>query len=133
MLLTVSLPVYNAMPYLPAAVESILGQSYRDFEFLIIDDCSTDESARMVKEFAGRDQRIRFGLGQHALLNQQLDQVDDHSGGSRRRCHGIRAAALRVRRCRYDTARCQDASNHQRERQFGVRVPAGDPLEAIDR
>ena len=43
--LTVALPVYNAMPYLPEAVESILGQTLRDFQFLIVNDGSTDDSA----------------------------------------------------------------------------------------
>lgn len=42
--LTVGLPVYNAMPFLPEAVDSILSQTLSDFRFLIINDGSTDES-----------------------------------------------------------------------------------------
>lgn len=41
---TVVMPVYNAIPYLPEAVESILAQTHQDFDFLIIDDGSTDDS-----------------------------------------------------------------------------------------
>jgi len=43
-LITVGIPVYNAMPYLPESIESILGQSYGDFEILAINDGSTDAS-----------------------------------------------------------------------------------------
>ena len=43
-LLTVGIPVYNAMPYLAESVQSILGQSYIDFEVLAINDGSTDDS-----------------------------------------------------------------------------------------
>jgi glycosyltransferase involved in cell wall biosynthesis len=36
------MPVHNALPHLDAAIESILGQSHRDFEFVILDDASSD-------------------------------------------------------------------------------------------
>ena len=39
---SVLMPTWNAMPFLPEAVKSILAQTYRDFEFIIVDDCSTD-------------------------------------------------------------------------------------------
>ena len=41
---SIILPVYNGIKYLPQSVESILGQDFTDFEFLILDDCSTDGS-----------------------------------------------------------------------------------------
>lgn len=41
---SVLMPVYNGMPYLPLAVESILTQHFTDFEFIIVNDCSTDNS-----------------------------------------------------------------------------------------
>ncbi len=43
----VLMPVYNTAAYLPEAIESILNQTFTDFEFLIIDDASTDGSAAM--------------------------------------------------------------------------------------
>ena len=43
-LVSVLMPVYNGMPYLPLAVESILNQTFKDFEFIIVDDCSNDDS-----------------------------------------------------------------------------------------
>jgi glycosyltransferase involved in cell wall biosynthesis len=48
-LVSVLMPVYNGMPYLPLAVESILSQSFRDFEFIIVDDCSNDDSLKYLR------------------------------------------------------------------------------------
>jgi glycosyltransferase involved in cell wall biosynthesis len=54
------MPVHNAMPYLDIAVESILGQSLQNFEFVILDDASTDGSTERLREWAARDPRIRL-------------------------------------------------------------------------
>ncbi len=54
----VVMTVYNGMPYLPEAVESILNQTYRDFEFLIINDGSTDGTADYLQSL--RDARVRL-------------------------------------------------------------------------
>jgi glycosyltransferase involved in cell wall biosynthesis len=56
---SVLLPVYNAGAALQAAIESILGQDEGDFEFLITDDCSTDDSANVIRRYAASDARIR--------------------------------------------------------------------------
>ena len=58
--ISVVMPVHNAMPYLDAAVESILGQTFRDFEFVILDDACTDGSSKRLREWAARDTRIRL-------------------------------------------------------------------------
>jgi glycosyltransferase involved in cell wall biosynthesis len=58
--LSVVMPVHNAMPYLDAAVKSILAQSFRDFEFVILDDASTDGSTERLREWARKDDRIRL-------------------------------------------------------------------------
>lgn len=65
--ITVLMPVYNAAPFLRESVSSILGQTFRDFELLIIDDGSTDHSVKVLELF--NDQRIR--LVRHAE-NQRL-------------------------------------------------------------
>jgi glycosyltransferase involved in cell wall biosynthesis len=54
------MPVHNAMPHLDQAIESILGQTFADFEFVILDDASTDGSGLRLKEWAARDDRIRL-------------------------------------------------------------------------
>lgn len=75
--LSVLLPVYNCEPYLSAAISSILDQTEPRFEFIIIDDGSTDASPEIARAFAARDARIRFycdgvNRGVSARLNQGL-------------------------------------------------------------
>ena len=74
--LTVLMPVYNAASFLREAIESILQQTFRDFEFLIIDDGSTDESIAIIKSY--NDPRIRFiqnenNAGIAATLNRGIE------------------------------------------------------------
>jgi glycosyltransferase involved in cell wall biosynthesis len=57
---SVVMPVHNAMPFLDIALESILGQTFADFEFVILDDASTDGSTERLREWASRDERIRL-------------------------------------------------------------------------
>lgn len=59
-MISVVMPVYNAEKYVAEAVESILQQTYSDFEFIIIDDCSTDSSYKILQEYAAKDQRIKL-------------------------------------------------------------------------
>lgn len=56
--LTVFMPVYNAECFLEKAVESILDQTYREFDFLVIDDGSTDNSHRILESYKEKDARI---------------------------------------------------------------------------
>ena len=49
---TVLMPVYNGTRYLREAIDSILKQTFEDFEFLIIDDASTDESASVILSYS---------------------------------------------------------------------------------
>ena len=77
-LISVCMPVYNAGKYLADAVESILGQTFADFEFLILDDGSTDDSLEILRRYADRDPRIRLtsrpNKGLVASLNELIDQ-----------------------------------------------------------
>ena len=59
-LVSVIMPVYNAEPYLHEAVESILAQTLIDFEFIILNDGSSDGSHEIVSEYARRDSRIIY-------------------------------------------------------------------------
>ncbi len=90
-LVTVQMPVFNGARHLRNAVNSILGQSYTNFEFLIIDDGSNDESLEILKSFEALDKRIKLisrgnkGLGAtqlelsvaaQGIFVAQLDQDD---------------------------------------------------------
>ena len=71
--LTVGLPVHNAMPYLPEAVESILAQSMQDFQVLAIVDGSTDGSLQYLHSI--RDGRLRVVEQQHCGLTFTLNRM----------------------------------------------------------
>ncbi len=58
--ISLGMPVYNGAQYLEATLDSLLAQTFRDFELIISDNASTDESARICAEYAARDSRIRF-------------------------------------------------------------------------
>jgi glycosyltransferase involved in cell wall biosynthesis len=62
--LSVVMPVHNGAAYLDQAVDSILKQSFADFEFVIRDDGSTDGSLEMLRRWAARDERIRLFDGE---------------------------------------------------------------------
>ncbi|MGD9991905.1 MAG: glycosyltransferase family 2 protein [Salinivirgaceae bacterium] len=58
-LVTVLMPCYNALPYLPEALESIINQTYTNLEILCINDGSTDETGEVLERYAKSDSRIR--------------------------------------------------------------------------
>ena len=57
-MISVVMPNFNGAKHLSEAIESILTQTFRDFELVIIDDCSSDESWDIIQVFAGKDDRI---------------------------------------------------------------------------
>jgi len=57
---SVLIPSYNCARYLPETIESVLAQSFRDFELIICDNASTDGTERICREYAARDGRIRY-------------------------------------------------------------------------
>ena len=56
---SVILPTYNCASYLPPAIESVLAQSYADFELLVVDDGSTDDTGKVLERYTA-DGRVRF-------------------------------------------------------------------------
>lgn len=57
---SIGLPVYNGARYLEEALDSLLGQSYTDFELIISDNASDDDTPRICVDYARRDSRIRY-------------------------------------------------------------------------
>ena len=72
--------VYDGLPYVRDAVRSVLGQTYKDFELLVIDDCSTDGTAAELERVADGDDRLRIvrndeNVGLTRSLNRGLDEA----------------------------------------------------------
>lgn len=57
---SVIIPTYNSARYIGSCVQSVLGQTFGAFEIIVVDDCSTDDTVRIVTEMAQRDGRIRL-------------------------------------------------------------------------
>ena len=76
--ISVAMSVYNNAPYLALAIESILAQTFGDFEFLIVNDGSTDGSGEIIDRYARDDARIRplhqENRGLIASLNRMLEE-----------------------------------------------------------
>jgi glycosyltransferase involved in cell wall biosynthesis len=58
-LISVIIPAYNVEDYIHVCLNSVLSQTYQDFEIICIDDCSTDSTAEILEYFAHKDSRIR--------------------------------------------------------------------------
>ncbi len=76
--ISVIMPVYNGEKFLDEAINSILNQSFTDFEFIIIDDASTDNTSELLAQFASYDKRIvlfknKSNIGLTKSLNIALD------------------------------------------------------------
>ncbi len=69
---SIVMSVYNDATRLSCAVESVLAQSFRDFEFIIVDDGSADDSQMILKEYAKQDSRIQILEQENAGLTRAL-------------------------------------------------------------
>lgn len=83
-LVSVVTPFYNTAPYLAECIESVLAQTYPHFEYILMDNCSTDGSGEIAESYALRDPRIRLiqcseFLSQLANYNRALTHISDDS------------------------------------------------------
>ena len=53
-------PIYNCEKFLPKTIECVINQTYTDWEMLLVDDCSPDNSAKIIKKYAKDDNRIKY-------------------------------------------------------------------------
>lgn len=79
-LISVIMPAYNAARTISEAVESVIAQTYRNWELIIIDDCSTDSTVSIASRYAEKEPRIRI------IYNTE------NQGASRARHNGVMAA-----------------------------------------
>lgn len=80
-LLSVILPIYNGEKYLVEAIESVLLQTYTNFELIIIDDASTDGSLKILESYLQRDSRIQVISRENRGLPATLNEAVDNSQG----------------------------------------------------
>jgi glycosyltransferase involved in cell wall biosynthesis len=83
-LVSVVTPFFNTAPYLAECIESVLAQSYSEFEYILMDNCSTDGSSEIAATYASRDPRIRLircsqFLSQLANYNRALREISGDS------------------------------------------------------
>ena len=79
-LVSIIVPVYNSEKYLAKAIDSVRGQTYRNWELLLVDDCSTDRSVAIVQEYVSNDPRVKH------------IQLASNSGAAVARNEGLKAA-----------------------------------------
>ncbi len=77
---TVCLPTYNSGEFLTQAIDSVLGQTFTDFELIISDDCSNDNTPEVIRSYLKQDSRIRYlqnskNLGLFANWNRCLESA----------------------------------------------------------
>lgn len=66
-LVSVLMTAFNREKYIAEAIESVLNSSYRDFELIIVDDCSTDKTVEIAKKFEALDHRIKVFINEKNL------------------------------------------------------------------
>ena len=59
-LVSIITPMYNAQKYIAQTMDSVLAQTYSNWEMIIMDDCSTDSCPEIVKEYCRKDSRIKY-------------------------------------------------------------------------
>ncbi len=82
-LISIVLPVYNGERFLAESIESILSQTWRDWELIIMDDCSTDSTAAIAQAFCESDPRVFYYRNETNLrLPENLNRGFEHARGS---------------------------------------------------
>ena len=80
--LSIGLPVYNGEKFLSEALDSLIGQTYKDFELIVSDNASTDGTADICRRYAEQDSRIRYVRQTHNIgLTANHDFVVDEARG----------------------------------------------------
>lgn len=79
--ISVTMSVYNGDRFLAEAIESVLSQSFADFEFLILDDGSSDGTRAIIERYASRDSRIRPIIRENRGLIASLNQLIEEARG----------------------------------------------------
>ena len=76
------MPVKNAEPWLEECLDSIINQSYSNWELIAVDDCSSDQSFKLLSRYSKEDSRIRCFNNNHSGIIHALQKAFDNSSGS---------------------------------------------------
>lgn len=81
--ISIILPTFNVEKYITKALESCINQTFKDIEIIVVDDCGSDKSIDIAKEYAKKDERIKIihnekNLG---LLRARYEGVKAAEGG----------------------------------------------------
>ena len=80
--ISIVLPVYNGSEYLAESIESVLAQTYANWELIIVNDCSTDNTLAIASDFANKDARIKvFSNKENLKLPNTLNAGFEHATG----------------------------------------------------
>ena len=109
-LVSVVTPFYNTEAYLAQCIESVLAQSYQNYEYVLVNNCSTDGSRAIVEKYAAADPRIRLldnatFVGQSRNYNGALRQISPES----RYCKVVQADDWIFPRCLEEMVRVAEA------------------------
>lgn len=80
-IISVTMPVYNGAPYLAETIESILNQTFQDFELIICDDGSADNSLEIIRSFSAKDSRIVVMTRENRGIVYTRNEMLAHSRG----------------------------------------------------
>src|SRR5690349_19362823 len=69
-LVSIVMPAYNAGKYIADSIRSVIAQTWPDWELLVVDDGSSDDTGAIVKEFVARDPRIRYFFQENSRLGK---------------------------------------------------------------
>jgi glycosyltransferase involved in cell wall biosynthesis len=78
-LVSVVTPVYNGVDYIAECIESVLNQTYGNWEYLIVDNCSTDGTLEIAQGYENRDPRLRV-----VTASEFVGQIENKTGPSAR-------------------------------------------------
>ena len=80
-LVSVIMPAYNAESYIAESIESVLAQTHTNWELIIVDDNSTDDTASIIKEFAQKDSRVKYLYQDRGLQGKARNKAIKNSNG----------------------------------------------------
>ena len=76
---TVVIPTYNRADLLPLSIQSVLNQTFQDFEVVVVDNCSTDNTSQVMKQYTN-DSRVRYFRNEQNMERGFSRNVGFHNG-----------------------------------------------------